>query len=342
MSDEAISPWAIAEQDFPRDGTPEEQVRFLLGYAILAPSSHNTQPWHFRVGPSSVEVLADRSRDLKVVDPDGRELTISCGAALFHLQLAMGCFGFQTQTELLPDPQHADLLARVAFAPCGTPSAEERSLFAAIPRRLTNRSAFSPEPVPDPLIGLLRAAAEAEGAWFHSAESDDERAAIADLIAEGDRQQWGNPAFRRELASWMRADHSSARDGMPGYGFGMGEVESLAAPLLIRTFDMGSGRAAKDEELALGSPELAVLGTARDTPEAWLAAGVAVERVLLRATADGLSYSFLNQSNEIPALRARLREVIGQAGWPQMLMRFGYGPKGWHSPRRPVAEVLRD
>ena len=36
------NPWAITEQDFPVAGSVEEQLRFLLGYAILAPSSHNT------------------------------------------------------------------------------------------------------------------------------------------------------------------------------------------------------------------------------------------------------------------------------------------------------------
>jgi hypothetical protein len=104
---------------------------------------------------------------------------------------------------------------------------------------------------------------------------------------------------------------------------------------------MGRGRAAKDEDLAAGSPVLAVLGTDADTPADRMAAGQAVARVILRATVDEVSYSFLNQPNEIPALRMRLGEVIGHdAGWPQMLLRLGYGPSGPHTPRRPVADVL--
>ena len=122
-------------------------------------------------------------------------------------------------------------------------------------------------------------------------------------------------------------DHTHARDGMPGTGFGMGELESLVAPLLIRTFDMGS-RAAKDEELATGSPVIAVLGTEEDSASDHLRAGQAVAHLLLRATAEGLSASFLNQPNEVPPLRRRLASTIGQAGWPQMLIRFGYGSAG--------------
>jgi hypothetical protein len=122
----------------------------------------------------------------------------------------------------------------------------------------------------------------------------------------------------------------------------MGELESLAAPLLIRTFDMGRGRAAKDEELASGSPVLAVLGTAADSPADRLRAGQAVAHHLLHITAAGLSASFLNQPNEVPPLRQRLAECIAKPGWPQMLLRLGYGPPATHTPRLAVADVLID
>lgn len=341
MTDQMRDPWRVAEQVFPASGSTEDQIRFLLGYAILAPSSHNTQPWNFRIGESHVDLFADRDRGLPIVDPDDRELTISCGAALYYLRLAAHCFGFQVTVEPFPDRSQPDLLARVRLAPDGDAvSAEERALLTAIPRRRTNRAAFAQRPVPPHLLDALGEVAEAEDAWFHVVAGEQQRATVATLITEGDRLQWANPAFRRELASWMRPDRTTRRDGMPGSGFGFGEIESLAAPVLIRTFDMGRGRAAKDQELALGSPVLAVLGTDADTPEARLNAGQAVARVLLRATVDDVSASFLNQPNEIPALRTRLGETLGRPGSPQMLMRLGYGPPGPHTPRRPVEDVI--
>ena len=132
-------------------------------------------------------------------------------------------------------------------------------------------------------------------------------------------------------------DHTHARDGMPGTGFGMGELESLVAPLLIRTFDM-VGCAAKDEELAI-APVIAVLGTEEEEGSDHLRAGQAVAHLLLRATAEGLSASFLNQPNEVPPLRRRPASTIGQAGWPQMLIRFADSCRA-HTPRLPVADVL--
>ncbi len=75
--------WDVAESDYPRTGSPADKLRFMLRYAVLAPSNHNTQPWLFRVRGSSVELYADRARALRVTDPDDRQLLISCGCALF-------------------------------------------------------------------------------------------------------------------------------------------------------------------------------------------------------------------------------------------------------------------
>lgn len=111
-------------------------------------------------------------------------------------------------------------------------------------------------------------------------------------------------------------------------------------PLIVRTFDIGKGRAAKDRELATGSPVLAVLGTDEDNAHAWLGAGQALDRVLLRATAGGASVSFLNQPIEVEELRPRLQRTISRSGFPQILLRLGFGPEISPSPRRSVVDVV--
>src|SRR5437764_15032523 len=72
-------------------------------------------------------------------------------------------------------------------------------------------------------------------------------------------------------------------DFLPGYTFGYGDIMSLIGPFVIRTFDMGKGRAAKDRDLATGSPVLAVLGTKSDEPLDWIIVGMALARMLLLA-----------------------------------------------------------
>ena len=190
------------------------------------------------------------------------------------------------------------------------------------------------------------AATQEGGAALHWVVEPELKHALAMLVAEGDRAQMADPAFRRELAAWMRSRRAASRDGMSGAAFGMPDLLSFAGALAIRTFDMGEGQAAKDLAFADGSPALAVLATPGDAPRDWMAAGQAMERALIALTAAGLSYSFLNQPIEVPALRHRVAGLLGTYEAPQVLIRVGPRRAGQPAPppavRRPVREVLRE
>jgi hypothetical protein len=335
-----LGAWDVAESDFPAAGTAAERLLFCLRYAVLAPSGHNSQPWVFCLAGDAVDLYADRGRRLPVVDPQDRELTISCGAALLQLRLAIQRFGHEPAVQTFPDPTQADLLARVRLGPRRRATGDEGRLFAAITKRRTNRQPFHERPVPLALLAVLGAAAAEEGAWLHVAAGPEERLALAGLVAEGDRLQWADPRFRDELAAWLRPNDSPYRDGIPGYGLGLGDLLSHAGPVVLRTFDLGRGLAARDRHVATGSPVLAVLGSEADSPAAWLAAGQALARVLLRARAEGVWASFLNQPVEVAGLRTRLQYLIRRPGFPQLVLRMGYGLDVRPTPRRTLAEVV--
>lgn len=335
-----LEAWNLTESDFPSGGSPAEKFEFLLRYAVLAPSSHNTQPWLFRVEDDTVNVYADRTRALPVVDPDDRELIISCGAAIFHIRLALRYFGYRGAVEILPKPHDADLLARIALAETYSPTSGEQQLFRAILKRRTNRSRFEDLEIPKSLLLDFQSAAGSEGATLDFLSGEIQRNAIADLVAEGDRLQMSDKSFRRELAAWVRSNRSVQQDGIPGYGFGFTDVISVGGPFIIRTFDLGGFQAAKDRDLAAGSPVLAILHTEADTSRDWIAAGQALARVLLRARAENVWASFLNQPIEVEALRPRLRDALDLTGFPQILLRMGYGPDVRPTPRRPIRDVL--
>ena len=265
---------------------------------------------------------------------------MSCGAALFHLRVAMQQFDYQPEIKTFPDPEDPDLLARVRLSGRHETSAEERLLFQAIRKRRTNRQPFRSDPVPEALLNVLQEAAQKEGGLLHIVGREAERFNVADLINEGDRIQWANKRFRLELAAWMHPSHKEHHDGIPSYAQEMNDLLSCASPMVIRTFDMGEGQAARDRDIAIHSPVLAVLGTEADTPQAWLAAGQALDRALLRARVDDVWASFLNQPIEVPELREKLRDVIGQSCFPQLLLRLGFGPDVKPTPRRNVEEVL--
>lgn len=317
-----------------RDSNPTSAVlQALVNAASLAPSSHNTQPWLFRVDGNAIDVLADRTRALPVNDPDDRELTISCGGALLNLRVAAAFVGLAAEVQVLPEAADTDLLARVLLGPALAPLADA-ALNDAITQRRTYRERFAATPIDASASKALIEAASAEGATLTVLGTSDQRYAAAALVAEGDAVQWANPSWRRELAAWM---HPRRR----GDGLSLPALAIPVAQLVVRTFDMGHGVGAKDRQLADESPLLAVLSTQGDSAGDWMAAGQALERLLLVAVQLALQASYLNQPIQVPALRATLQQLTGRPGHAQLLLRLGAPTRAIAvAPRRPLADVL--
>ncbi len=315
--------------------------------ALRAPSTLNTQPWAFALHPDGVSLYADRSRRLHSLDPDDRALTIACGSALHHLRVALGRFGWRIQTHRLPDPARPDLLARVELVEQTEVSPLVVPLFEAIAERRSNRSPYLEMPVPDESVQKLRAAATLEGAFLEPVLDADVQAKLVEVIMEGDRIQWADPKFRAELARWVRPAHGDVHDGVILDDTTGGALEALANRWAIRLLNRGTAHAHQSRDLAEASPLLVVLGTQGDTPLHWIQAGEALSRVLLTATAEGLSTSFLNQPIERPELRYLVRDFVvldQQAGHdmaPQAVLRVGFGPPVPATPRRALRDVLR-
>ena len=310
----------------------EHTLRHLVSRALLAPSSHNTQPWFYEADAESIRLYADRTRALPANDPDDRELIISCGCALFNLRAAAAERGWDLICTTNPDPNDEDLLAEVRIG--GNPDPALSELTAFIDERHTYRKAFEDREVAADALDGLSSAAEAEGAWLEVLGDDERRHAAADLVAEGDASQWADPSWRRELAAWMHPRRS-------GDGLTLPWLALPVARIVERTFDMGNGVGAKDRQLAEGSPVLAVLGTDGDTPDHWLGCGQALQRVLLHAVAFGLQASYLNQPVQVAHLRPKLQNLCRRAGCAQVLLRIGYPQEAVPaSPRRPLSDIL--
>ncbi|CAB3799007.1 Putative NAD(P)H nitroreductase acg [Paraburkholderia caffeinitolerans] len=342
----AIAARGSACQEAPRSAPEDTRafaMRFVARHATLAPSSHNSQPWRFVLDTDRVMLCADRLRALPVVDPYDRELIISCGAALFNLRVAIASLGMGYAITLFPSSTDPDVLAEVHLLRERTTAPELSPLVSAIYERVTTRHPFSSEAVDATIERHLMDAARAEGIEVACVSASEPRNAVADLVAEADRQQFADPRFRRELAKWIHPRRTG--DGMPAYAAGIGGLLDFAKPLVasaIRTFDLGGGVAATHRDLAAGSPLLLCLATGVDNAQAWLATGQALERVLLLATLHGLCTSYLNQPIEVPELRPRLGTLMGLQGpyFPQLLLRIGHGTPDAATPRRPLEEVM--
>ncbi len=334
-----MAAWQVSEKDFPRNGSAADKLAFCARYAILAPSAYNTQPWYFSIDNNILYLFADRRHALPVIDPDDRQLSIGCAAALYNLRLAIRYFGYEETTELLPAPADQSLLARVKLGEkLSKPAEGIEHLFGAIPKRHSNHGVFADKDVPEELQRKLVAAAASEGAWLHIC-GPAERKIILRMVAEADHIQAGNKHFRRELASWVDARRATSGDGMPGMGVSYEDVVNNLNPSPLRRF-FKDNKAATDKDLDDSSPVLAVLGSKSGGVIERMHAGQGLMRVLLQAEADGLSVSSLNQPCEVPELRLVLHDEISHQGRAQMILRIGYGGKPSFTPRRDLEDVL--
>lgn len=313
-------------------------LEWVINWALLSPSPHNTQPWRWRVEGTTIQLRADRSRQLSVCDPECRELTIGCGSALEHLLIALGSYNLSADVCLLPRAADPDALADVVVG-AGAPLPGGSRLFAQLAARRTHRGVYSDQPVDAPAIEALLGGVAGKGVHAHIARGDH-RAAVCQLVETGDRTQMHDGAFRRELSSWMRPALGRHVDGMPSDLLGQHGLAAEVAPLAVRLFDMGGSQAARDAALLEGSPVIAVVWSERDEPLSWLETGRFFARLVLTAQADGVVSAHMNQPCELPELRPRLASLLGIDGHPQLVLRFGNAPPVHSSVRRPLAEVL--
>ena len=309
-------------------------VQDLVRAAVAAPSMHNAQPWRFRVRPGMrvIELLADPARMLPCADPRGRGTHIGCGAALFNLRLAAAVASCQPAVQLFPDPDEPLLLAAVGFTGPHRADHAERELYAAIPRRRTNRGPFGSQPLPPGVLGELAEAAGLEDAILHILDHG-ETVRMLHLAADAECGQLADPAYRAELARWVGGQRE--RDGIPDSALGPRAATGLTPVRDLTPVRPDPVRYASFE----ATPQLAVLSTRLSAPADWLRAGQALQRVLLTAAARGVATTPLTQPLET-ADAWLVRDPRSGVEEPQMILRLGYGLPVPPTPRRPVCEVL--
>lgn len=303
--------------------------------AVRAPSVHNTQPWRFHLTPRALEVHADWTRRLPLVDARGRQLVISGGCALLNARAALAAEGHATRVERFPDPSRPGLLARVTLLDSdgAAPEADLAPLDAAVAERRTNRSRFLEGEVPAELLAELVRSARAEGAAL-VVLTEAQRRAAARLSRRADEISDGRPGFRAELATAIAARRPLGSSEEPEDG-GSGPDRGHRGPETL-----GTGFLPEYESVTAGA--LLVLATRHDTPLEWLRTGEAMERVLLELTLAGHVASSLMRVTEVRETNDQLRTELGVALHPQGLLRAGLAGPVPATRRRRLADVLSE
>jgi hypothetical protein len=306
-------------------------AHFLVDAAVWAPSVYDTQPWWFGTRGSTVTVHADAERRLNVADPDGREMYISCGAALYTLRLAVRDLGRTPEVRLRSDPRHPGLIADVGVGPARPATAEERQAYSHIRRRNTHHGGFRPGGLPIGLLQSLRTHAYRERVSLRIVADPRARIALAALTETAEQVLRQNPAYVAEVARWAPAAVGAVEETCPR------ESAHLDAEFAGCDFARGQGWGRTADERQDATGVVAMLLTDGDERCAWLSAGQALQRILLCAAEYGVSAAFHGQALEVPELREFIRTRFCDGAHPQMIMRLGVAHTG--AERRSVADL---
>ncbi len=314
------------------------ELRDFIRYATLAPNGHNTQPWRFQTNGQQIRIVPDFARRTPIVDPDDHHIFFSLGAAAENLALACAARGRPGETSFSAAGDGS-----VVFTFSGG-AAPEPALFDAIPRRQSTRAVYDGRAVSATDLQILAKAAETPGVDLMLITDRGQMDRVRDFVLAGNSAQLADPAFVRELKSWIRFSPRQAMtngDGLFAAASGNPALPDWLGPTLFAMVLKPDADNEKYARQIRSSAGLAVFVSERDDKEHWVRAGRACQRFALQATALGMKHAFINQPVEVASLRPELAALVGLPGRrPDVVMRFGYGEALPFSARRPVDAVL--
>jgi nitroreductase len=326
----SLQAWDVKESDFPTNSSSMEKLTFLLNYAILAPSSHNSQPWMFNVSEGNIQVFADKSRWLKVADADRREQYLSLGCALENLIIAAEHFGYNCSVSYFPGPD--DLVATVTLLPNSRPPPDSR-LFYAITSRQTNRNPYEPQAISEADFETIKSLSFDPDVGIFITRDSAIKKSFRDLVVQANGIQYSDVNYKSELGRWL------------GLGvMGPTGIEAKMAQMAVVFLDVGSEQTKKDADLINSTLYLGFISTANNDRISSIKAGRTLERFWLATTALGIGLHPMSQALEVPQTKANLTVLLpAQSGMLQVqqAFRLGYAKStSEHSTRRPLQEVL--
>lgn len=334
----SIQDYAAAVALTRRTLSARPEIHDLIRYATLAPNGHNTQPWRFRVQEDRITILPDWARRTPVVDPDDHHVFVSLGAAAENLLIA-SCARGRPGTIRFDGTGDGS----VVFS-FGEGSAPEPALFGAITRRQSTRSEYDGRSVTAADLQSLANAALMPDVDLILITDRTQMDRVRDLVVDGNAVQLGDPAFMRELKSWIRFnphDALTTGDGLFSVASGNPALPDWLGPGLLSLVLKPDTDNEKYTRQIRSSAGLALFSGAQEDKAHWVQVGRACQRFSLQATALGMKMAYVNQPSEVVALRPELAALAGIPGRrPDILMRFGYAEAMPFSARRPVDSVL--
>ncbi|MCU1686558.1 MAG: nitroreductase [Amycolatopsis sp.] len=312
----------------------------LANAVIRAPSVHNIQPWTVRVAGREAQLWERQDVELPQYDPEGRDRTISCGAALANLELAVRVLGRAATLSMLPDPASPELVATVTAGDRLSPEMTDLHRYSAIDRRRSDRRQFAGTSVSAHDLAEVVRAGTTQDVYALSVRGEFHTDAVADLLTSAAQDSRRDRSAQRELSTWTIRDERARRHGV-GIAVSCMPAGELPWAGLVRP---ATGLPRRDVlRQRMDQERLLIFFTDTDSRVDHLRAGYALESAWLTAVNAGLTASILTQPLHVPHVRAELRKRFALDGYPQVLMRVGHslGTPAPASLRRSIDEVLQ-
>ncbi len=317
----------------------EKEIRKILEYTAIAPSSHNTQPWFVSVKNSTILIGADFDRALKHSDPDNRELYISIGAALQNTLYAAEALGFEFDLNYFPE-KNKEIVAKVEVKPTGKKS-ENTNRLELMSNRHSNRNFYYDRNIPKEIIDKWQNLVKDLGVSVNVVRDKKRKELIGKEVEIATKEAMANPNFRDELSRWIRHNLTKSHDGMPGYGMNIPTIPSLFSSFIIKKFNVGTMQAKTENRWIVKSPVVVIL-SGSEKPQNLVKTGQAYERIILDATSKNIKSATLTAAIEIGNHYKNLKKIIDITERPLVMFRLGYCDKiPKPTPKRTVEEILR-
>lgn len=319
------------ENEFPSKGEIKDKILFLLKYAVLAPSTHNSQPWLVQIEGNKCKVYADREVKITEADPVGRDMYISIGCFLENLLIAAGHFSvfYQLKVNSIRD-QNLPVL-EIEFNSTGQLPKRHaidrnKHLFQAIEKRRNTRYKFEERAIPK---GVIEECLHFAEEFNHSCElsvftSEDQIQAVANLTSGAIKEAYEKSSFRVEMSEWINNNFSKKKRGLFGYALGVPAPISLVLPFVVKYFNIGWKIGGLSADVVRSAPALFVIEVQENSPENWIKVGQLAELLMLHLNASSLKTAIYVAAIEIGNNAKQLEKILCLKNKPAFLFVAGF------------------
>lgn len=339
MPKKNYSAWNIETEQFPISSI-EEQIRFLIGFAILAPSGHNSQPWKFKINQNTVYVLVEPLRSLAKSDPLKKQLAISLGCMVENFCIAADFFDFETNVEFLSIQNDTVPILKINLIKKVSTFSKQDHLIFSINRRGTNRNKYKNLEIPQNFISeCTKLSTNDIKINFIFDRITKEK--VIELVIKSQIKIMEDFDFRNELSELIKPNFTQSKIGMPGFSFGLPTIVSILASFLIKKINMSKLNQKGDEKILRNTPAFLTVCVSQDRPESWLNSGRIFEKVWLMAVREGLAMAPNAAPVAKPEFSSELIKILDLKTIPILFSRVGFSEKiSRHTPRLNQKDVI--